>query len=79
MGIFVGAPLPGTLRISISESPIAVRASCQHHLYTADSHQMVLHRPVECTPPKKQLKILPVLDSRTDGVPKTPQVSGGTT
>src|SRR4029077_3536895 len=21
----------------------------QHHLYTADLHQMVLHRPVECT------------------------------
>src|SRR5208283_2798729 len=23
--------------------------SCQHHLYRADLHQMVLHRPVECT------------------------------
>src|ERR1700683_2537837 len=23
--------------------------SCQHHLYTADLHQMVLLRPIECT------------------------------
>src|SRR4029077_5729483 len=28
---------------------IVVLASCQHHLSTADLHQMVLHRPVECT------------------------------
>jgi hypothetical protein len=28
---------------------IVVLASCQHHLYTSDLHQMVLHRPVECT------------------------------
>jgi hypothetical protein len=23
---------------------------CQHHLYRADLHQMVSHRPIECTP-----------------------------
>jgi hypothetical protein len=35
-----------TSRFSIA---IVVLASCQHHLYTAGFHQMVLHRPVECT------------------------------
>ena len=31
------------------KAQIVVLPSCQHHLYTADLHQMVLHRPVECT------------------------------
>src|SRR4029077_4691484 len=31
------------------KAQIVVLTSCQHHLYTADLHQMVLHRPVECT------------------------------
>jgi hypothetical protein len=33
----------------LQKAQIAVLVSCQHHLYTADLHQMVLHRPVECT------------------------------
>jgi len=38
-----------TSRFSIAERPNRCPGLIQHHLYTADLHQMVLHRPIECT------------------------------
>ena len=38
-----------TSRFSIAERPNRCPGLIQHHLYTADLHQMVLHRPVKCT------------------------------
>jgi hypothetical protein len=34
----------------------AFLASYQHHLHRADLHQMVLHRPIECTSIKGEVK-----------------------
>jgi hypothetical protein len=39
-----------TSHFSIAETQTVSLASCQHHLSRADLHQMVLHRPIECTP-----------------------------
>jgi hypothetical protein len=33
-----------------NETPDRSPGLLQHHLYRADLHQMVLHRPIECTP-----------------------------
>src|SRR4029077_14293591 len=38
-----------TSRFSIAESPNRFPGLIQHHLSGADLHQMVLHRPIECT------------------------------
>jgi hypothetical protein len=37
------------------EAQIASQVSYQHHLSRADVHQMVLHRPVECTRPTRHV------------------------
>src|SRR5262249_37215869 len=39
-----------TSPFSTAESPKRIPGLIQHHLYRADLPQMVLHRPVECTP-----------------------------
>src|ERR1700746_1303937 len=46
-----------TSLFSIAESPNRCPGLIQHHLYTADLHQMVLHRPVECTAVTGEVKM----------------------